>query len=102
MSETRLPLISVVTPAFNAERYVRASIESILRQSFTGFELIVIDDASTDGTWPIIHELASRDHRIRAFRNPTNLGIAGNRNKGVDLARGVYLAWQDADDISVS
>ncbi len=93
--------ISVVIPAYNAAKYLPDAIESILNQTFQNFEIIVIDDCSTDKTWAVIQELASNDPRIRAYQNDQNLGIAGNRNKGVSLVAGKYLAWQDADDISL-
>jgi glycosyltransferase involved in cell wall biosynthesis len=93
--------VSVVIPAFNAAAFVSEAIESILRQTYGDYEVIIVDDCSTDGTWDIIQTFARSDARIRAFRNERNLGIAGNRNKGVGLARGRYLVWQDADDISM-
>jgi glycosyltransferase involved in cell wall biosynthesis len=94
-------LVSVVIPAYNAEPFLADAIDSILTQSYPHLELIVIDDASTDGTWEIARRAAERDTRVRAHRNPRNLGIAGNRNRGVALAAGTYLAWQDADDVSM-
>ncbi len=93
--------VSVVTPAYNAEKYIGAAIDSILAQTFSEFEFIVIDDCSTDNTWQIIQSYAAKDPRIIAIKNEMNLGIAGNRNKGVGLAQGKYIVWQDADDISV-
>lgn len=95
------PKVSVITPAYNAEKYISESVDSILNQTFNDFEIIVIDDCSTDKTWDIIQEYAVRDNRIVAVKNDENLGIAGNRNKGLGLARGKYIAWQDADDISL-
>ncbi|MBX9812754.1 MAG: glycosyltransferase [Burkholderiales bacterium] len=92
--------ISIVIPAYNAEKYLQAALDSILAQTFSNFEAIVIDDCSTDRTWEIVAHYAECDNRIRPYRNEMNLGIAGNRNRGVELARGKYLAWQDADDIS--
>ena len=100
MEDSVIP-ISVVIPAFNAEQYIAESIQSILDQSFDNFELIIIDDASTDRTFEILCEYAKKDSRIRVFSNEKNLGIAGNRNLGVSLAVGKYLAWQDADDVSL-
>jgi len=99
--ETKVPIISVLMPAYNAEKYIAESIESILNQTFTDFEFIIIDDCSTDKTWEIIQEYANKDKRIIAMRNGKNLGIAGNRNKLVSLAKGKYIVWQDADDISM-
>lgn len=95
------PQISVITPAYNAEKYIGETIESILNQSFTDFEFIIINDCSTDSTLEIVQKYADKDKRIKLFSNEKNLGIAGNRNKGVSLAAGKYIVWQDADDISV-
>lgn len=95
------PPVSVVIPAYNAARVLPEAIDSILGQSFGDFEVIVIEDCATDGTWDVIQEYARRDSRVRPHKNERNLGIAGNRNKGVSLARGKYLCWQDADDISL-
>ena len=94
------PLVSVLMPAYNAEKYIAEAIESILNQTYENFELIIADDASTDKTWSIICNYNNNDKRIVAVRNNKNLYIAGNRNKLVSLARGKYIAWQDADDIS--
>jgi glycosyltransferase involved in cell wall biosynthesis len=94
-------LVSVIIPAYNAEKYLADAIDSILNQTFTQFEIIIIDDCSKDRTNEIIQKYANSDVRIRAFRNKINLGIAGNRNKGVGLAKGKYVVWQDADDISL-
>lgn len=94
------PLVSVVMPAYNAEKYIGEAIESILNQSFKDFEFIILDDCSTDNTWGIIQEYAKKDERIVAVRNEKNLNIALNRNKGVEMAKGKYIVWADADDIS--
>jgi len=93
--------VSVLMPAYNAERYIGNSIESILNQTFKNFELIISDDASTDKTWGIIRKYKQKDKRIVAIRNKKNLYIAENRNLLVRLAKGKYIAWQDADDISI-
>ena len=97
----RHPRVSVVIPAYNAERVLEEAVRSILVQSYTDFELLVLDDCSSDGTLALARALAAEDHRIRVVANDTNLGIAGNRNAGVQLARGELIAWQDADDISL-
>jgi glycosyltransferase involved in cell wall biosynthesis len=98
---TSSPLVSVVIPAYNAAPFLADAIDSILAQSYPHFEIIVIDDASTDDTWEVAGRYADKDPRVRVYRNAQNLGIAGNRNRGVALAQGAYLAWQDADDISL-
>jgi len=97
----RTPEVSVVTPVYNAAPYIGEAIENILNQTFSDFEFIIIDDQSTDGSWDIIQRFGQKDSRIRAFRNEHNLGIAGNRNVGIEKVRGRYVAWQDADDVSI-
>lgn len=96
-----MPKVSVLMPAYNAGKYIAESIGGILKQTFQDFELIIIDDCSSDNTWNIMQEYAKKDNRIIIFKNEKNLGIAGNRNRGVSLAKGEYVMWQDADDISV-
>jgi glycosyltransferase involved in cell wall biosynthesis len=95
------PKISVVMPVYNAERYLRPAIESILNQTFTDFELIAVNDCSNDNSWAILSEYAERDSRMVLVNNSENLGEAGARNAGNRLIRGEYMAVQDADDISL-
>jgi glycosyltransferase involved in cell wall biosynthesis len=94
------PLVSVIIPVYNTEKYVGEAIESILNQTYKNLEILILDDASTDRTPEIVEEYAKKDLRIKVFHNEKNLNIAGNRNKGVNLSRGKYIIWQDADDIS--
>ncbi|HPD73702.1 MAG TPA: glycosyltransferase family 2 protein [bacterium] len=94
------PLVSVVMPAYNAEKFIGEAIESILNQTFKDFEFIILDDCSTDKTWEIIQEHAKKDERIISVKNEKNLNIALNRNKGVEMSKGRYIVWADADDIS--
>lgn len=96
------PKVSVLMPAYNAEKYIGEAIESILNQTFKDFEFIIIDDCSIDRTWEIINKYAYVDNRIIVLKNKENKGIAGNRNKLVKLAKSKYIIWQDADDISIS
>lgn len=93
--------VSVLIPAYNAEPYIKAAIDSILGQTYQDFELIVVDDCSTDDTYNIISQYVARDSRITAFRNEHNQGIAKNRNKLLGFATGEYIIWQEADDISL-
>ena len=95
------PLVSVLTTARNAQDYIGQAIESILSQSFKNFEFLIIDDASSDRTWEIILTYQKKDERIKAFKNNNQEGISKNRNKLVLMASGKYIAWQDADDISL-
>lgn len=94
------PKISVLMPLYNAEKYLIESINSILDQSFRDFELIILDDASTDNSLNIARKLEKKDKRIKVFQNKTNKNIATSRNILLEKAQGEYIAWQDADDIS--
>ena len=85
-------------PVFNAEAYLAAAIDSILAQSLGDFELLVIDDGSTDGSWSIIDRYTSTDPRIRARRRG-NLGVVATRNELLALARAEWVVWMDADDL---
>jgi glycosyltransferase involved in cell wall biosynthesis len=91
------PELSVLLPVYNGVSYLREAIESILGQTYTDFELIVIDDGSTDDSLLIIGEFA--DSRIRVF-SQTNMGLAASLNRAIELAKGRYVARQDQDDIS--
>lgn len=92
------PRVTVLIPAFNAERFVGAAIESVLAQTFKDFELLVIDDGSTDSTATRICTFG-RDARLRVVSHCKNLGRPATRNHGIDLARGEYIAFLDADDV---
>lgn len=91
------PRISVLLPVYNGQRYIRAAIDSILGQTFRNFELLIIDDGSTDSTADIVNSF--NDSRIRIVRNKNRLKLSGALNKGMDLSRGEYVARMDADDI---
>ncbi len=93
--------LSVVLPVFNAERYVAGAMRSLLAQSFGDFELIVIDDGSTDQSTAIVQRFAERDSRIRLIRRP-NTGIVGALNDGLAAARAPFVARMDADDFALS
>lgn len=92
--------LSVVMPAYNADVFIEEAIDSILSQTFTNLELIIVDDASTDRTWSIITERAANDPRIRAMRNATNLGLGASINLGVSMATAPLIGRMDADDVS--
>ena len=94
------PLLTVVMPVFNGERYIERAIESVLIQTFKNFELLIINDGSTDGTNDIINSF--KDDRIRFIDLPENKGVANCRNLGLEEAKGEFLAWTDCDDINVS
>lgn len=92
-------LISIITPVYNAKKYIDKTIASVQQQSYTNWEMILIDDCSTDGSDAIIKELASSDERLRYYRNEANLGAAQSRNKALLLAKGRYVAFLDSDDL---
>ena len=86
------PPISVVIPAFNAGAFLPAAVQSVLNQSYGSFELLIIDDASSDVTPRIAQAFAARDARVHYYRNPANLGVARSRNRGVALAQHSWIA----------
>ncbi|MDD7280683.1 MAG: glycosyltransferase family 2 protein [Erysipelotrichaceae bacterium] len=91
------PLVSIIMPTYNCEKYVEEAIQSVINQTMEDWELIVIDDASSDDTYSIIKEF--NDSRIHIYKNEENLGVAKTRNKGMDLSKGKYIAFLDSDDI---
>jgi len=94
-------LVSVIMPAFNAEKTIEKSIHSILMQSYRFLELIVVDDSSTDNTAQIVGQIMEEDSRIRLISLTTNKGVGGARNEGIRASKGKIIAFQDADDISL-
>jgi len=94
------PEVSVVMSVYNGEKYLTEAIESMLNQTFTNFEFIIIDDGSTDESLAIIQKYSNQDERIILVRNEKNMGLAASLNKGILLARGEFIARMDADDIS--
>jgi len=95
------PKVSVLMTAYNSQAYIGLAIESILNQTFSDFEFLIVDDCSTDSTWQIISDYAKKDLRLKAFKNESNLGISKNRNQLINLVNTEFIAWQDADDISL-
>ena len=92
------PKVSVLMTAYNREQYIASAIESVLASSYTHFELIIVDDVSTDATVAIATSYAAKDERIKVFVNEKNLGDYPNRNKAASYATGTYLKYIDADD----
>jgi len=93
-----VPVVSVVMPVYNAERFLRQAVDSILAQTYRDFELLVINDGSSDSSLEILHSYS--DPRLRLISNETNKGLIAALNRGIDEARGEYIARMDADDIS--
>lgn len=97
---SHIPAISVIMPVYNTAQYLREAIDSILNQTFTDFEFIIIDDASTDGSNEIIKSYS--DNRIILIENEVNRGIVYGLNYAISFAKGDYIARMDSDDISLS
>jgi len=85
---------------YNGANYLKEAVESILNQTFSEFEFIIIDDGSKDETWDILNNYASSDYRIKLIKNRINIGLTRSLNKGLVVARGKYIARQDHDDFS--
>lgn len=98
---THVPTLSVVMAAYNAEPFIGKAIESVLRQTLTDLELIIVEDGSTDETWKVVRAWALRDDRIKAMRNERNMGISGSLNRGVGAALANLVGRLDADDVAV-
>lgn len=93
------PLVSIVTPVYNSERFISDTIDSVLSQNYSSWELILIDDMSTDSSIEIINKYKIQDNRIKLIKNNQNLGAAKSRNRGTEVAHGRYIAFLDADDL---
>lgn len=94
------PFVSVIMPAYNADKYIGNAIESILKQSYNNFEFIIVEDGSTDSTLNIIKNFKNRDKRIILIKNKENEGVTRSLNKALKLSKGKYVIRMDADDWS--
>lgn len=92
-------MVSVIMPAYNAERTIAEAIESVLNQTYSDFELIVINDCSTDATKEIVEKYVASDSRVKLVNNTVNLGVSTSRNTGISNAKGEYIAFLDSDDM---
>jgi glycosyltransferase involved in cell wall biosynthesis len=92
-------LVSIITPTYNSEKFIEQTISSIINQSFKDWELIVIDDASSDGTINIVNDFIKKYHNIKLLQHKKNEGAAIARNNGVEVATGDFIAFLDTDDI---
>jgi glycosyltransferase involved in cell wall biosynthesis len=94
------PRVSVVTAVFNGELYIAECVRSVLAQTWTDFEFIVVDDGSTDDTWQVLQKLSAQDPRVVLLRNQPNQGVVKSLNRGLDRSKGQVIVRQDADDVS--
>lgn len=99
MTDLKEPLVSVITPAYNAERFIGETIESVLKQTYPHWEMIIVDDKSTDRTVEIVESYVKQDSRIKLIQLEKNSGSAVARNTAMDNAKGRYLAFLDSDDL---
>lgn len=96
------PKVSIIMPCYNSEKYIEKAIQSVLEQTYRNFELIIIDDDSTDKTWEIIEQYAKKDFRVICTQKDENeKGISKSMNKGIEMARGKYITRMDSDDIII-
>lgn len=96
--ESQMPKVSIIIPVFNAEKYLISALESVINQSFTDFELIAINDGSSDSSLEILEKYSAKDNRIKLI-NKKNTGVSETRNYGIEQAHGEYIVFVDADDI---
>ena len=95
-------MVSVIMPAYNCRKYISEAIQSVENQTYENWELIIVDDNSTDGTGEIVEKYKKKDIRIKYYRSEINEGPAASRNKAIDTAKGEYIAFLDSDDIWMS
>lgn len=91
--------VSVIIPVYNVENYIRECVFSVTNQTLDEIEIICVNDAGTDNSWEIVREIATMDNRIVLLENAKNAGLAATRNKGLDIAKGEYVYFLDADDM---
>lgn len=99
MDRLRVPSVSIGLPVYNGEQYIRKTVENLLEQDYTNFELVICDNASSDSTYTICREYAAKDTRIQLYQNQKNLGSASNFNKVFELSSGEYFMWAAHDDV---
>lgn len=92
------PVFSIIMPTYNSEEFVTSAIDSVIRQSYASWELLIVDDASTDETMSIIQATAKRESRIKVLKRAANGGPAKARNVAISVSRGRYVAFLDSDD----
>jgi len=97
LSESKMPIISIIVPVYNGEKYIRACVESLINQDYSNIEIILVNDGSLDSSKKIIDEIANSDNRIIAIHQE-NSGVSTARNHGIKKSKGDYLCFVDVDD----
>lgn len=92
-------LVSIITPAYNSEKFIEETIKSVIGQTYSNWEMIIVDDCSTDKTCEIVNKWTKIDERIKFIKNKQNLGAAASRNIALENSRGRFIAYLDADDL---
>lgn len=92
-------LVSIITPNYNCEKFISKTIDSVLKQSYSNWEMIIVDDCSNDQSYNIACMYAEKDSRIKVLKNEMNSGAAFSRNRALDVAKGEYIAFLDSDDL---
>ncbi len=92
-------LVSIITPSYNCEKYIAETINSVLSQTYENWEMLIVDDCSTDNSIIIIEKFTRKDNRIKLSKNTNHLGISETRNKAIRMAKGKYIAFLDSDDL---
>ena len=93
------PLVSIITPLYNCEKYIEETIQTVINQTYKNWEMIIVDDCSKDNGTKIVEKYQKLDSRIKFYKNKINLGGAGTRNKCIEKAKGKYIAFLDSDDL---
>lgn len=93
------PLVSIITPLYNSEKFISETIESVLSQTYENWEMIIVNDCSKDNGVKIVEEYSKKDKRIKLFNNEKNMGVSFTRNRAIDLSQGIYIAFLDSDDL---
>ena len=93
------PLVSIITPLYNSEKFIAETIESVLSQTYTNWEMLIVNDCSKDNGASIVEKYSKKDKRIKLFNNKKNMGVSFTRNKAINLSQGKYIAFLDSDDL---
>ena len=93
------PLVSIITPLYNSEKFIVETIKSVLAQTYTNWEMLIVNDCSKDNGASIVEEYVEKDKRIKLFNNEKNMGVSFTRNRAIDLSNGKYIAFLDSDDL---
>ena len=96
--EQKQEKVSIIVPMYNAEKFIGKTIESVLSQTYKNWEMLIMNDVSTDNSFAVVSEFAKKDERIKIVNTEKNVGVVKGRNYLIDLASGKYIAFLDADD----